>query len=712
MLSYMTFFMSQFVLRVQTQELHRSTLTLLEQANDSITQTTEDLEQQVRLFLTDENVLHHLLSNEFCTSETRMSILQSMKNYVTLTPEVTNLWLYAPLTNTVLSADGFLNDRYDSTIAPVLTRFESQVAPRNAPDLRLSSVVQEDQLYILIDFVPAKRLGCFVFQVNLQSLDLVLNQDLSPILVADTAGNLLLEGNAPAPAERHFDLAATNLYYQDPSEPSTSQQIYYRTFNDLLAWNLLMEIPADGTFGFSAFWPLALPFLLVLLLLSALGASYISKKVYAPIDHLMNLAIDHNYPAPPPGNEIAFLESSFENALHTNQELYTACETQKLELRRFLCRAAITGRLPDGLDSATLLGLIPEGLLYVALIRPDSNPQPADYPERSPAPLPILKSLLSPMPECLCWLEESADTLILVLHFPHNMVVPQSPQSCLDTFLNLSRQKLGRPVLCGLGSGCTSLYQLKESYDHALQSLHCNVYLNSDPDPAAARFLKNKVLTDQLNQLLEQPTQTQEELQSQADRILQLTEQGAENDAERIQRYELAQNLISEKLLLWDSTPPDGEDSEESDSVIQDRDQFLEYCTLALEAGQSMAGKKKYRYVEESRKFIQEHYMESNLSANDISAHVGISPSYFSSVFNDLMKESVTSYLNRIRVEQAKKLLANSKLPIKEIGPNCGFASANVFGRVFKKYTQQSPSQYRDSCAAQQEGVKDNGQIS
>ena len=145
--------------------------------------------------------------------------------------------------------------------------------------------------------------------------------------------------------------------------------------------------------------------------------------------------------------------------------------------------------------------------------------------------------------------------------------------------------------------------------------------------------------------------------------------------------------------------------------MIQDRDRFLEYCTLALEAGQSMAGKKKYRYVEESKTYIQEHYMEADLSANDISAHVGISPSYFSSLFNELAKESVTSYLNRIRVEQAKKALSNTKTPIKEIGASCGFASANVFGRVFKKYTGQSPSQYRDRCAASQEGVSSHGQI-
>ena len=710
MLSYMTFFMDKFVLQAQNQELHRSNLAMLERVNDSFTQLTTDLEQQVRFFLTDQNILHHLLSNEFCTSETRIAILQSMKNYVALTPEVSSLCLYAPLTNTVLSSDGFLNDRYDSTIAPVLTRFESQVVPRSAPDLRLSSVVQQEHLYILIDFIPSERLGCFVFQVDLHALDLTLSQELPPILVADSTGTLLLEGSSAATAEHRFDLSETALYYQNPSEPA-SQKTHYRAYNDLLAWNLLMEIPAVRSSGFSTFWGPLLPFLFILLLLGALGSYCITKKIYAPIDRLMTLAANNNGLTPPPGTEISFLETTFQDILHANQELHATCGTQKMEMRRCLFRAAISGNLPVGLDSASIPSVIPEGLLYVALIHPGAAPVlPSPLHSPPAAPLPVLKDLLAQTPACLCYLEDSADTLILILHSPHpqNMVIPQSPQSCLDTFLNLSRQKLGHPVLCGLGSGCTSLHQLKESYENALQSLRYNIYLSSNPDPATAHSLKNKVLADQLNQILDQPS---EDLQSQAARILQITEQDAEDDVDRIQRYELAQNLISEKLLLWEANDPETEREDEDDPVIQDREQFLEYCTLALEAGQSVAGKKKYRYMEESKKFIQEHYMKSDLSANDISAHVGISPSYFSSLFNELMKESVTSYLNRIRVEQAKKLLSNTKMPIKEIGTSCGFASANVFGRVFKKYTQQSPSQYRDSHAARQEGVVPNGQI-
>lgn len=50
-------------------------------------------------------------------------------------------------------------------------------------------------------------------------------------------------------------------------------------------------------------------------------------------------------------------------------------------------------------------------------------------------------------------------------------------------------------------------------------------------------------------------------------------------------------------------------------------------------------------------------------------------------------------------------MLTMTGIPVKEVGFRCGFNSANVFGRVFKKYTDLSPKQYRDDTAAQQKEV-------
>ena len=50
----------------------------------------------------------------------------------------------------------------------------------------------------------------------------------------------------------------------------------------------------------------------------------------------------------------------------------------------------------------------------------------------------------------------------------------------------------------------------------------------------------------------------------------------------------------------------------------------------------------------------------------------------------------MTDYLNRVRVEQSKKLLEED-VPLKEIVCRCGFRSYGYFLKIFKEYTGKTP---------------------
>ncbi|NER06658.1 MAG: helix-turn-helix domain-containing protein [Okeania sp. SIO3C4] len=52
-------------------------------------------------------------------------------------------------------------------------------------------------------------------------------------------------------------------------------------------------------------------------------------------------------------------------------------------------------------------------------------------------------------------------------------------------------------------------------------------------------------------------------------------------------------------------------------------------------------------------------------------------------------------HLNFVRLEQAKHLLRNYGMTIKEVAANCGFADSNYFCRLFRQKTDRTPSQYR-----------------
>ena len=56
---------------------------------------------------------------------------------------------------------------------------------------------------------------------------------------------------------------------------------------------------------------------------------------------------------------------------------------------------------------------------------------------------------------------------------------------------------------------------------------------------------------------------------------------------------------------------------------------------------------------------------------------------------------SPVSYIRLQRIEEAKKLLTGTDIPISEISYSVGYEDVNYFHRVFKKLTNETPSNYR-----------------
>ena len=59
------------------------------------------------------------------------------------------------------------------------------------------------------------------------------------------------------------------------------------------------------------------------------------------------------------------------------------------------------------------------------------------------------------------------------------------------------------------------------------------------------------------------------------------------------------------------------------------------------------------------------------------------------------------AYLTNVRMEQAKKLLLSSDLPIAEVAERSGYGDYRVFTKVFKNSEGITPSQYRREFLAE-----------
>jgi AraC-like DNA-binding protein/ligand-binding sensor protein len=101
--------------------------------------------------------------------------------------------------------------------------------------------------------------------------------------------------------------------------------------------------------------------------------------------------------------------------------------------------------------------------------------------------------------------------------------------------------------------------------------------------------------------------------------------------------------------------------------------------------------------LRKAERFIWENYTRK-ISLQEISAAAGLSAPYFSTIFKEEMGENLSSYLNRLRVEKARHMLAETDSTLSEIASACGFEDQSWFSKIFKSFTGISPGKYRGNC--------------
>ena len=98
--------------------------------------------------------------------------------------------------------------------------------------------------------------------------------------------------------------------------------------------------------------------------------------------------------------------------------------------------------------------------------------------------------------------------------------------------------------------------------------------------------------------------------------------------------------------------------------------------------------------IRQALRYIARHYTEP-LCLEEVAEHVSLSPAYFSGLFRRCVGMRFVDYVNQVRVEESRRLLAGADFAIVDIAVALGFGDQSYFSKVFKKYTGVSPKRYR-----------------
>jgi AraC-like DNA-binding protein len=100
------------------------------------------------------------------------------------------------------------------------------------------------------------------------------------------------------------------------------------------------------------------------------------------------------------------------------------------------------------------------------------------------------------------------------------------------------------------------------------------------------------------------------------------------------------------------------------------------------------------RWVNKVRVYVKENF-QKQITLDKAAEVAGMSNRHFVRLFKQFTGIKFIDYLNRIRVEEAVRLLQNTSDTITGIGYSCGFSSPHYFNKVFKHHKGMTPREVR-----------------
>lgn len=101
--------------------------------------------------------------------------------------------------------------------------------------------------------------------------------------------------------------------------------------------------------------------------------------------------------------------------------------------------------------------------------------------------------------------------------------------------------------------------------------------------------------------------------------------------------------------------------------------------------------------------FLEDEYKDQQLTLTLLAEKFDLSEAYLSHLFKEHTGENFSSCLERIRMNNAHRLLENSDMSIENIAKSIGYNSDDTFRRAFKRYHGISPAAYRLSTGKAQQ---------
>ncbi len=699
---------------VQEKRVEEINVRMLEQTSEMMEMALQMMLSEVNQVQWNEQVLSYMIRPMEKDSENELDIIRLLQSAVQENNMIRSFWIYSADQDWLLCENGYSGTLKGFSDEPVIREHIPSGRPSypNESERTAELAVRNSRLFWIQDMVLARYIGSVCMEVDVEQLYKTLKLSYEDTLIYDSGGHLILPEHTENQMQNHLKpVFVENGRFMDGKE------IWYGTRNDSLGLYLARR---QSTAAFDLGWAIMhilLPGCLLYLIAGSAGAYLVATCIYKPINQLVNTVLSYRRESvSEEGDELTYLKLSFFQTIHESDQLQHSMDYFQEDILEQVFRRLLQGCSPED----------------VGLHELHENWKRQWLQARQYQVI-------------VCWIQEgesAANDLDMNprLYYQsirqiglnsalasEQVVVSMEPEFIAIVLADSEHSVFAfKEMVRSLEQEIQAVYRLNAMFH--IRIAHGRVYTHLEDLVYSWREGKNRVkYSAYLENSAVKPEETENFPESDAersqyyeDRALQIFGHVVKN--EKKAACELMERVIDELTTSSDSPAKAWKYFE----ILKDA--FLEKClTVAgrddmerLEIpsetepgenmGQRMSGylsqqieqlwlatqKKSYRYMENALRYMRENFSDSSLSGQMVAEYLHITSNYFSEIFNEQMKESFTGYLNRIRVDSARTLLAETEIAIRDIGFKCGFNTVQHFNRTFKKYSGVTPKQYRE----------------
>lgn len=101
-----------------------------------------------------------------------------------------------------------------------------------------------------------------------------------------------------------------------------------------------------------------------------------------------------------------------------------------------------------------------------------------------------------------------------------------------------------------------------------------------------------------------------------------------------------------------------------------------------------------YARLDRVRRYVEGHYGEE-LSLGKLASVAGLERRYFSTFFHQKTGVRLTDWIAHVRISKATRMIRSHNYPISQVAHSVGYGDLRCFERAFKRYRNQTPSEYK-----------------